>query len=154
MNDAEPSGVMIPIPQYPLYSATVDEFGMQQVGYYLDEENHWSLDIEELRRSLYESRKTCNPRVLCVINPGNPTGQVLSYDNIKNILEFCMEENLFLIADEVYQDNVYAEGSKFHSFKKVLGDLGQSEMVFKWPPCIHVLKVLWENVVCVEGMLK
>ena len=124
MDDAEPTGVMIPIPQYPLYSATVDEFGMQQVGYYLDEENHWSLDIEELRRSLYESRKTCNPRVLCVINPGNPTGQVLSYDNIKKILEFCMEENLFLIADEVYQDNVYAEGSRFHSFKKVLGDLG------------------------------
>ena len=52
-------------------------------------------------------------------------GQVLSYDNIKAIIQFCKEEGLFLFADEVYQDNIYAQGAKFHSFKKVLRDLGE-----------------------------
>jgi alanine transaminase len=52
-------------------------------------------------------------------------GQVLSYENIKAIIQFCKEEGLFLFADEVYQDNVYAQGAKFHSFKKVLRDLGE-----------------------------
>lgn len=41
-------GVMIPIPQYPLYSATLAEFGMEQIGYYLDESRNWSLEISEL----------------------------------------------------------------------------------------------------------
>lgn len=42
-------GVMIPIPQYPLYSASLAEFGMKQVGYYLDESRNWGLDIAELQ---------------------------------------------------------------------------------------------------------
>lgn len=117
-------GVMIPIPQYPLYSATIAEFEMQQVGYYLNEENKWGLDISELERSLSEAKKTCAPRVLVVINPGNPTGQVLSRDNIEQIIKFAHKEKLVLFADEVYQDNIYEKGSKFHSFKKVLMELG------------------------------
>ncbi len=52
-------------------------------------------------------------------------GQVLSYENIKAVIQFCKEEGLFLFADEVYQDNIYAQGAKFHSFKKVLRDLGE-----------------------------
>ncbi len=55
---------------------------------------------------------------MVVINPGNPTGQVLSKENIKNIIKWAYDNKLFIMADEVYQDNVYAEGSKFHSFKK------------------------------------
>jgi len=45
-----------------------------QINYYLDEDNGWSLDMEELKRSLTEARLHCVPRALCVINPGNPTG--------------------------------------------------------------------------------
>lgn len=45
-----------------------------QINYYLDEDNGWSLDMDELRRSLNEARPHCVPRALCVINPGNPTG--------------------------------------------------------------------------------
>lgn len=48
----EPTGVMVPIPQYPLYSATLAEYSMGQIGYYLDESNHWSLSSEELQRSI------------------------------------------------------------------------------------------------------
>ncbi|RXG71304.1 Alanine aminotransferase 2-like, partial [Armadillidium vulgare] len=117
-------GVMIPIPQYPLYSATIDEFDLHQIGYYLDESQNWSLAISELERAYEEAKNQCTPKALVVINPGNPTGQVLTKKNIQNIIKFAQEKNLFIFADEVYQDNVYAEGSEFHSFKKVLKEMG------------------------------
>lgn len=66
----------------------------------------------------------CEPRAICIINPGNPTGQVLSLENIQQIVKWAYEKKLFILADEVYQDNVYAEGAKFHSFKKVAFELG------------------------------
>lgn len=68
------TGVLIPIPQYPLYSAALAEFNAVQVDYYLDEERCWALDVSELRRALHQARQHCNPRALCIINPGNPTG--------------------------------------------------------------------------------
>lgn len=60
-----------------------------------------------------------NPKAIVVINPGNPTGQVLTRQNIEDIIKFAYKNRLFLFADEVYQDNVYAPESKFFSFKKV-----------------------------------
>jgi alanine transaminase len=117
-------GVMIPIPQYPLYSASLAEYNMEQVGYYLDEERGWALDPAELDRSITEARKHCDVRALVIINPGNPTGQVLTKQNIIDIVKFAHKEKLFLFADEVYQHNVYAEGSAFHSFKKVTNEMG------------------------------
>ncbi|KAL0270999.1 UNVERIFIED_CONTAM: hypothetical protein PYX00_008245 [Menopon gallinae] len=122
--DGKRPGVMVPIPQYPLYSATLAEFNMQQIGYFLDEASGWGLDLNELERAITEAKENCNPRGIVVINPGNPTGQVLSRKNIEEIIKFAYKHNLFLLADEVYQDNVYAEGSKFYSFKKVLIEMG------------------------------
>ncbi|KAK6293138.1 hypothetical protein J4Q44_G00366390 [Coregonus suidteri] len=118
------TGVMISIPQYPLYSAALAELAAVQVSYYLDEDKCWSLDVCELRRAVEAAREHCNPRVLCIINPGNPTGQVQTRQCIEDVIRFAAEEHLFLMADEVYQDNVYAEGCKFHSFKKVLFEMG------------------------------
>ncbi|XP_034017371.1 alanine aminotransferase 2-like [Thalassophryne amazonica] len=118
------TGVMIPIPQYPLYSATLTDLNAVQVHYYLNEEECWSLDVTELRRALTEARQHCSPRVLCAINPGNPTGQVQSRRCIEDVIRFARDEHLFLLADEVYQDNVYADGCEFHSFKKVLFEMG------------------------------
>jgi len=117
-------GVMIPIPQYPLYSASLAEYNMSQVGYYLDEDRNWALDPNELVRSIKEARDKCDVRAIVVINPGNPTGQVLTRDNIVDIIKFAHREKLFIFADEVYQHNVYAEGSQFHSFKKVMNEMG------------------------------
>lgn len=68
------TGVLIPIPQYPLYSAALAELNAVQVDYYLDEERAWALDVAELRRALLQARDHCRPRALCIINPGNPTG--------------------------------------------------------------------------------
>ncbi|KAL0822136.1 hypothetical protein ABMA28_004269 [Loxostege sticticalis] len=122
--DGKPSGVMIPIPQYPLYSASLAEYGLQQCGYYLNEETNWGLDISELERSRDEYMKNVAVRAIVIINPGNPTGQVLTRENIESIIKFAHKHKLFIFADEVYQDNVYAEGSKFFSFKKVLTEMG------------------------------
>ncbi|XP_061110565.1 alanine aminotransferase 2-like isoform X1 [Conger conger] len=118
------TGVMIPIPQYPLYSAALAELEAVQIHYFLNEERCWSLDVSELRRSLEAARQHCCPRAICIINPGNPTGQVQSRQCIEDVIRFAAEEGLFLMADEVYQDNVYAEGCQFHSFKKVLFEMG------------------------------
>lgn len=115
---------MVPIPQYPLYSATISEYGMTKVDYYLEEETGWSLDRKELQRSYDEAKKVCNPRALVVINPGNPTGQVLTRENIEEIIKFAHDNKVLVLADEVYQDNVYDKNSKFWSFKKVAYEMG------------------------------
>jgi len=117
-------GVMIPIPQYPLYSASLAEYDMDQVGYYLDEARGWALDVAELERSYNANKDKSNIKAIVIINPGNPTGQVLSRDNIEAVIKFAAEKKLFIFADEVYQHNVYADGSAFHSFKKVMTEMG------------------------------
>merc|ERR1719188_1494289 len=69
-------GVLLPIPQYPLYSATMTLLGGQVAPYYLDEEAGWSINLEELERAATEFRKKGGTlRAIAVINPGNPTGQ-------------------------------------------------------------------------------
>ena len=49
-------------------------FSHQQIKYYLDEDDAWSIKVEELQRALDESKSHCQPRLMAVINPGNPTG--------------------------------------------------------------------------------
>lgn len=119
------AGIMIPIPQYPLYTAVIAEFNAYPIAYYLNEDKLWAMDVQELQRSYDEAKSKCLPRALVVINPGNPTGQVLSRKNIEDVIRFAKKNNLFLLADEVYQHNVYAKGSEFHSFKKVITEMGK-----------------------------
>jgi len=122
-------GVMIPIPQYPLYSATIALYGGKQIGYYLDEENHWQLSENALTESITDAiRRGVHPVAISVINPGNPTGAVLSYDNIKMIVGFARKHHLTILADEVYQENVYGKGCKFYSFAKVMNDIGERDV--------------------------
>lgn len=124
--DGKKTGVMVPVPQYGLYSGIIDFASeMQKIVYYLDEDNGWALDIAELKHALDEAKKVCVPRTLVVINPGNPTGQVLTYSNIKEIIQFAYENRLFILADEVYQHNIYNENLPFHSFKKVMYEMGE-----------------------------
>ncbi len=118
------SGVMIPIPQYPLYSATIPLLGGKQVPYYLDEANNWTMRVSELEQAMTRAREQgVHPRGLVVINPGNPTGQCLEHRDMEAILDFAARHKLVLLADEVYQDNVYAS-KPFLSFKKVLHGMG------------------------------
>ncbi|MCX6161339.1 MAG: aminotransferase class I/II-fold pyridoxal phosphate-dependent enzyme, partial [Ignavibacteriae bacterium] len=125
----ENDGYMIPIPQYPLYSATITLYGAKQINYFLDEENNWQLNEQELTKSITAAKeKGINPVAIAVINPGNPTGAVLSEDNIKMIINFAKKHNLAVMADEVYQENVYIKGLKFHSFAKVLTEMGEKDV--------------------------
>ena len=116
---------MIPTPQYPIYSATIDLLGGQKVGYYLDEKNKWNLNMKELERSLKEAQDNgTNVVGFVLINPGNPTGAVLSKEAVRDVVQFCSKHNLVLLADEVYQENVYDETAEFYSCKRAAYDVG------------------------------
>jgi len=120
-------GIMIPIPQYPLYSATIPMYNGTAIPYYLNEESLWNMTLDELNRSYNEASNTgVLPRGLVVINPGNPTGQSLDIDAMKEIVEFCVKKDVVLMADEVYQDNIYGE-IPFNSFRKVVFDQGAQD---------------------------
>lgn len=122
-------GIMIPIPQYPLYSATITLYGGKEIGYFLDENNHWQLNEGILTESVGKAkREGINPVALAVINPGNPTGAVLSEENIRMIIGFARKHRLAIFADEVYQENVYAAGRKFFSFAKVMHDMRENDV--------------------------
>lgn len=120
-NDA----IMIPIPNYPLYDAALVLNGGQNVPYYLDESNLWGLDINHLENQYKTySDKGINIKAIAVLNPGNPTGQVLTKDNLKDILNFAHEKKIVVIADEVYQDNIYTKEKPFYSMLSVMNELG------------------------------
>ncbi|KAG8380218.1 hypothetical protein BUALT_Bualt07G0170500 [Buddleja alternifolia] len=121
-------GIFCPIPQYPLYSASIALHGGTLVPYYLDEEKGWGMEVSELKNQLETARsKGISVRALVVINPGNPTGQVLAENNQQEIVDFCKKEGLVLLADEVYQENIYVPDKQFHSFKKVARSMGYGE---------------------------
>lgn len=118
-------GILVPVPQYPLYSATISLLGGCLVPYYLEEAANWGLDIKDLHRSVAEAQsKGLTVRAMVIINPGNPTGQCLSETNLKEIMRFCYRENLVLLGDEVYQQNIYQDVCPFISARKVLLDMG------------------------------
>ena len=117
-------GVLVPIPQYPLYSASIALYGGELVPYYLDEDHGWGLDISELQKSINNAKVrgiTC--RAVVFINPGNPTGQCLTEENIRHLIEFCYHNRLILCADEVYQENIYNPAKPFISARKTLGTM-------------------------------
>ncbi len=122
-------GVLIPIPQYPLYSATITLYGGAQIPYLLDEGNDWKLTRAELERATTEARRRgITPRAIVVINPGNPTGAVLGAAEVEMVLDFAKDNDLAVLADEVYQENVYRPGDRFVSFASVLVQKGYRDV--------------------------
>ncbi|KAJ8352954.1 hypothetical protein AAFF_G00132130 [Aldrovandia affinis] len=117
-------GVLNPMPTYPSFTLALEVQGVAMVPYYLCEEEGWALKIEELHRVLQNTKGHCSPRVLYIINPGNPTGHVQSRESIEEVIRFAAEEKLFLLADEVYQGSVHVEAMEFVSYKKVLSEMG------------------------------
>ncbi|RSL62507.1 hypothetical protein CEP54_005708 [Fusarium duplospermum] len=113
------TGILIPIPQYPLYTATLTLLNAKAVPYLLDESKNWGTDLETIRASYDKAvEEGTDVRCIVIINPGNPTGASLPEEDIRAVLEFANEKNLVVMADEVYQTNVFV--GKFHSFKAVL----------------------------------
>mmetsp|Transcript_31728 Transcript_31728/g.53523 ORF Transcript_31728/g.53523 Transcript_31728/m.53523 type:complete len:485 (+) Transcript_31728:57-1511(+) len=117
--------ILAPIPQYPIYSAMAALLDGNLEPYYLDERNNWGCSLASLEESLKHAKdKGLTVKGLVVINPGNPTGQVLEEQNMRDIINFCAKEGICLMADEVYQTNIWKPGAKFLSFRKVAMDMG------------------------------
>ncbi|KAG9544439.1 PLP-dependent transferase, partial [Aureobasidium melanogenum] len=122
----ENSGVLVPIPQYPLYTATLALLNARCVPYELEEDKAWGTNLDAIRASYAKAKaEGTSVRSIVIINPGNPTGATLSVEDIKSVLKFAAEEKLVVMADEVYQTNVFV--GKFTSFKQCLRELQQSE---------------------------
>lgn len=86
----------------------------------LDEEKGWIITERELEERRDRALKDgLDIKALTLINPGNPTGQVLSREDLEIICKFCAKYNIVLLADEVYQRNIYDERKEFISAKKV-----------------------------------
>ena len=112
-------GIMIPIPQYPLYSASIRKCNGVQVNYYPNEDNGWTINSSILEDPYNDALKNgVKVKAIVVINPGNPTGAILDLESIETLLDFAEERELSIIADEVYQENLY--GEKFISFAKAI----------------------------------
>jgi alanine transaminase len=119
-------GILIPIPQYPLYTATLALINATAVPYYLDEPNSWSTNVSLMRDQIVAAREQgTDVRCVVIINPGNPTGASLSEADIEAVINMAAEEHLVVMADEVYQTNVYR--GEFHSFKKILCNMQARE---------------------------
>ena len=96
-------GVLVPIPQYPLYSASIALYGGTLVPYYLDEASGWAMNFANLKEAVENAkREGVMCRGLVLINPGNPTGQSLTRINLEQLIKFAHEERIVLMADEVY----------------------------------------------------
>ncbi|KAK2942167.1 alanine transaminase [Blattamonas nauphoetae] len=115
-------GILVPMPQYPLYTGSIALYGGKALLYELDEQSGWALTVESIQKTIDEARKfDITPRAIVIINPGNPTGACLPRENIQQVLELAHRENMLVMSDEVYQTNIYNPDEKpFISFRQVL----------------------------------
>ncbi|KAK7992135.1 alanine transaminase [Apiospora saccharicola] len=113
------TGILVPIPQYPLYTASLAVLNATCVPYYLDEHANWGTSLETIKEAHEKAKKEgIDVRAIVIINPGNPTGASLSEEDVSSVIKFADQEKLVVMADEVYQTNVF-KGS-FHSFRCAL----------------------------------
>jgi len=94
--------VLIPVPDYPLWTAVTNLAGGVPVHYRCDEQNEWNPDLADL-----EAKITDRTRVIVVINPNNPTGAVYSRETLDAIAELARKHDLILMADEIYDKILY-----------------------------------------------
>jgi len=100
LNDGDE--LLIPAPDYPLWTAAVSLSGGTPVHYNCVEENGWMPDLEDIRSKINKHTKG-----IVVINPNNPTGALYSNDLLKGIIEIAREHGLIIFADEVYDKVLY-----------------------------------------------
>ena len=96
--------VLIPAPDFPLWSAAVNLSGGRPVHYLCDEQSGWAPDLDDLA-----AKVTPRTRALVVINPNNPTGAVYPQPVLEQLVDFARRHSLVLLADEIYDKIVYGE---------------------------------------------
>ncbi|WP_175973735.1 pyridoxal phosphate-dependent aminotransferase [Corynebacterium sp. Marseille-Q2823] len=109
--------VLIPAPDYPLWTAATSLAGGTPVHYLCDEEDDWNPSIEDIRAKVTEKTKA-----IVVINPNNPTGAVYSRETLQKIVDVAREYNLLILADEIY-DRILYDGAKHISIASLAPDL-------------------------------
>ncbi|WP_241384813.1 pyridoxal phosphate-dependent aminotransferase [Rhodococcus sp. CH91] len=109
--------VLIPAPDYPLWTAMTSLAGGTPVHYLCDETNDWNPDIEDI-----ESKITERTKAIVVINPNNPTGAVYSQEVLERIVQLARKHQLLLLADEIYDKIVY-DDAKHVSLASLAPDL-------------------------------
>ena len=96
--------VLVPAPDYPLWTAAVSLAGGNPVHYVCDEQSGWLPDIEDMRKKI-----TPNTRAIVVINPNNPTGALYPREVLLEIVELARQHQLIVFADEIYDKTLYDE---------------------------------------------
>ncbi|TVQ68136.1 MAG: pyridoxal phosphate-dependent aminotransferase [Oceanospirillales bacterium] len=109
--------MLIPSPDYPLWTAAVSLSGGTPVHYHCDESNEWFPDIEDIRSKITE-----HTRGIVVINPNNPTGALYPESLLLQILELAREHNLIVFADEIY-DKILYNGAEHTSLASLADDV-------------------------------
>ncbi|KDE39166.1 Aspartate aminotransferase [Nitrincola lacisaponensis] len=109
--------MLIPTPDYPLWTAAVSLSGGTPVHYRCDEANEWFPDIEDIRSKITE-----HTRGIVVINPNNPTGALYPESLLLQILELAREHNLIVFADEIY-DKILYNGAEHVSLASLADDV-------------------------------
>ncbi|MGN0121827.1 MULTISPECIES: pyridoxal phosphate-dependent aminotransferase [Rhodococcus] len=109
--------VLIPAPDYPLWTAMTSLAGGTPVHYLCDETNDWNPDLDDI-----ESRITERTKAIVVINPNNPTGAVYSQEVLEGIVRLARKHQLLLLADEIY-DKILYDDTKHVSLASLAPDL-------------------------------
>ncbi|WP_423831773.1 pyridoxal phosphate-dependent aminotransferase [Streptococcus equinus] len=109
--------VLVPMPDYPLWTACVSLAGGNAVHYLCDEKAKWYPDIDDIK-----SKITSNTKAIVIINPNNPTGALYPDDLLKEIVEIARQNDLIIFADEIY-DRLVMDGKKHTAIASLAPDV-------------------------------
>ncbi|RNL60743.1 pyridoxal phosphate-dependent aminotransferase [Nocardioides marmoriginsengisoli] len=102
--------ILVPAPDYPLWTGAVTLSGGTPVHYRCDEENGWNPDLEDI-----ESKITPNTHGIVIINPNNPTGAVYSEETVKGLIDIARRHELVVFSDEIYEKILFDDAVHHHS---------------------------------------
>ncbi len=109
--------ILVPMPDYPLWTASVTLAGGTAVHYVCDEQAEWNPDIDDIKRKI-----TPNTKGIVIINPNNPTGALYSKEVLEQIVQVARENELIIFADEIY-DRLVFDGEKHIAVASLAPDL-------------------------------
>jgi alanine-synthesizing transaminase len=102
--------ILVPAPDYPLWTGAVTLSGGTPVHYRCDEENGWNPDLADI-----EAKITENTHALVIINPNNPTGAVYSEATVKGLVDIARRHHLVVMADEIYEKILFEDAEHHHA---------------------------------------
>ena len=109
--------VLVPAPDYPLWTASVTLAGGKAVHYICDEQSDWFPDIDDIR-----SKVTPRTKGIVIINPNNPTGALYSRELLEQIAQIARENDLIVFSDEIY-DRLVMDGLEHTSISSIAPDI-------------------------------